>query len=148
MLRARRIRSLAALLLAGPACLVLSGCGGGPDLPPLAEVSGTVTLDDKPLPRGMVQFVPDKSKGTTGAPAVGNIDSQGRYTLRTAGVEGAVIGHHKVRVEARQEPKDETDSMPPSLIPQRYQNPETSGLAFEVKAGQDNQIDLKLTSRP
>ncbi len=145
MLRKTSTFSIVFVLCGG---VVLGGCGGGPDLPPVTPVSGTVTLEGKPLPRGMVQFSPDNIKGTRGAPAVGNIDSEGRYSLKTAGVDGAIVGHHKVRIEARQEPRNEMDSMPPSLIPQRYMNPDTSGLTFEVKEGEDNKIDLKLTVQP
>ncbi|MBN2295229.1 MAG: hypothetical protein JXM70_22555 [Pirellulales bacterium] len=135
------------LLCGVMACVVFGSCGGGPDLPPLAPVSGTVTLDGKPIPRGTVQFSPDNSKGTRGAPAVGRIDSEGRYTLKTAGEDGAIVGFHKVRIEARREPRNEMDTMPPSLVPERYMNPDTSGLTFEVKAGEENKIDLPLTLR-
>ena len=40
-------RSTVTLLCAGLASVILGGCGGGPDLPPVAPVSGTVTLDGK-----------------------------------------------------------------------------------------------------
>jgi len=148
MLRQPAARSVAAAAGGCLVCLVLTGCGGGPDLPPVAPVSGSVSIDGKPLPRGTVQFVPDASKGTNGAPAVGNINATGRYTLKTAGVEGAIVGHHKVRVEARQEPKNEMDTMPLSLIPEKYNDENASGLTFEVKAGQDNVCDLPLESGP
>ncbi|MFW5693097.1 MAG: hypothetical protein ACOCWL_02675 [Thermoguttaceae bacterium] len=116
-------------------------------MPPTAQVSGTVTLDGTPLPRGTVQFVPDASQGTQGPPAVGNIGPDGRYTLQTAGVRGALIGHHKVRVEARAEPKNEMDTLPPSLIPERYNSEQTSGLTVEVTAEGRNEHNLELTSR-
>ncbi|MDY0170585.1 MAG: hypothetical protein RBS80_28855 [Thermoguttaceae bacterium] len=125
----------------------LGGCGRGPDLPPTAPVSGTVTLDGNPLPRGTVQFVPDQNQGTSGTPAVGNIGPDGRYTLHTAGVRGAIVGHHKVRIEAQAEPKNEMDTWPPSLIPERYNNEQSSGLSFEVTAGGGNEINIELTSR-
>ena len=132
-------------------CLVVAGCGGGPDLPPMANVTGTVTLDGKPLPRGSVQFAPDPTslpKGAKAATAVGLIDAEGHYTLKTAGVEGAIVGRHQVSVEARQEPKNEMDTWPPSLIPEKYNTQQTSGLTFEVKAGEDNVIDIPLKLTP
>jgi len=64
--------------------LAAVGCGHHRDLPPVAQVEGVVTLDGKPVPRGMVQFVPDESKGTKGPPAVGVIDENGHYELTTA----------------------------------------------------------------
>lgn len=143
------VRSTTTFVCGYLACLILPGCGGGPDLPPVAEVSGVVTLDGNPLPRGTIQFVPDKSKGTEGATAVGTIGPDGRYTLKTAGVEGAIVGFHKVGVRALQEePEDETAPPPPPLIPPRYFNPDTSGLTAEVKADQDNVIDFPLKSKP
>ncbi|MHC4181375.1 MAG: hypothetical protein ACYSWU_28080, partial [Planctomycetota bacterium] len=87
-------RSAVGVLCGCLVCLILPGCGGGPDLPPVADVSGVVTIDGKPLPRGTIQFVPDESKGPGGATAVGRIGSDGRYTLKTAGVEGAIVGFH------------------------------------------------------
>ena len=130
------------------ACAVLIGCGHRvTDLPPMAEAGGTVTLDGRPLPRGIVQFVPDSSKGTRGPSGVGDIDADGRYEIRTAGVKGAMIGWHKIRVNATEE-MTETNSDPPSIIPSRYSNPNTSTLTAEVKAEMNNVFDLKLTSQP
>jgi hypothetical protein len=146
----RPVARCAAVVLGGClACLMLPGCGRRADLPPVAKVSGVVTLDGKPLSRGTIQFVPDASKGTAGPTAVGTIDPQGHYRLKTAGVEGAIVGFHKVGVYAlQQQPEDETAPPPPPLIPPRYFNPETSGLWAEVRAGQDNELDFPLRSRP
>lgn len=142
-------QSLTAVVVGSLACLILPGCGGGPDLPPVADVSGVVTIDGKPLPRGTIQFVPDESQGTAGATAVGTIDPQGRYTLKTAGVDGAIVGFHKVGVYAlEREPEDETAPPPLPLIPPKYFNPDTSTLTAEVKADQDNVIDFPLKSKP
>ncbi len=141
-------RTLTAILLSCLLVAVTCGCGGGPKLPPMAEVSGQVTLDGKPLPRGTVQFVPDTAGGTSGPPATGNIDSTGHYVLRTAGVEGAVVGRHLVAVESREEVPSDGISWAPTLIPETYNNPNASGLKFEVKAGEDNVINLELTAKP
>ncbi len=113
----------------------------------MAEVKVTVTLDGRPLPRGLVQFMPDSSKGTRGPAGVVDIDADGRYEINTAGVKGAMIGWHKIRVHAPQQ-MPETNSNPPSIIPSRYHNPYTSTLTAEVKPERDNVIDLKLTSQP
>ncbi len=140
-------RAVLAALCGCLVCLILPGCGDDPDLPPVADVSGVVTVDGKPLERGTIQFVPDSSQGTSGPPAVGSIGPDGRYTLETAGVEGAIVGFHKVSVYAVDEPEDET--LPPRLlIPRRYFTPDTSGLTAEVKAGEDNELDFPLKSKP
>lgn len=139
--RARRLELWFVVMLAG--C-----CGRRVDLPPIADVSGTVTLDGAPLPNASVQFIPDAAKGTQGAPAVGFTDAAGKYELVTATVEGAIVGHHQIRVEARAAPKNEMDTLPPLITPQRYSNPATSGLTAEVKAGENNVVDLTLSSSP
>ena len=135
------------LLLALLPALAAAGCRRV-DLPPVADVSGLVTLDGEPLAGADVQFVPDASAGTEGAPGVGFTDESGRYELTTAKVRGAIIGRHKVRVEARGEPQSEWDSLPPLITPERYSDPETSGLAFDVTAGGANEINLELTTQP
>ncbi|MBN2024036.1 MAG: hypothetical protein JW809_14725 [Pirellulales bacterium] len=132
--------------------LLVAGCDRGPKLPPMANVSGTVTLDGKPVPTGTVQFIPDRDKGTpVGPPAVGYIDENGRFTLTTAGKPGALVGWHKIRVRAQKEGSglDQFGNMAPSpwLIPIEYDNPNKSGLSAEVVADKDNDIPLELTSK-
>jgi hypothetical protein len=126
--------------------VVILGCGPGG--PPRAPVSGTVTLDGKPLPRGTVQFVPDASRGTNGPTGVGSIDAQGRYEIQTTGAPGAILGFHVVGVVACEEVDLNKTSYAPSLIPERYNNPLASGLTAEVKKGQRNVINLELRSKP
>ena|SRR3990170_2915625 len=135
-------------LLVGFVSVAAAGCGHRADLPPTAKVSGTVRLDGQPLPRGTVQFVPDAAKGTEGPPGVGYIEENGDYEIITAGVKGAVVGHHKIGVKAEEEYDQTAISMGPSLIPRRYNNPETSDLAAEVKKREKNEIPLELSSRP
>ena len=71
--------------------LALAGCGSGVTLLP---VSGTVTIDDKPVAGAAVLFQP-----AGGGPAAHAVtDADGRYTLETANSKGAVPGEHKVTV--------------------------------------------------
>ncbi len=124
------------------------GCGRS-ELPLRVKVTGIVTLDGKPLPLGRVQFVPDRSKGNAGPIAVGIIDETGRYQLstdrRNDNHDGAVLGFHRVCVEAIPQPKGVTDF--PSLIPAKYNNPSTSGLTAEIRSVEVNEIPLKLKSK-
>ncbi|MCA9267794.1 MAG: carboxypeptidase regulatory-like domain-containing protein [Planctomycetales bacterium] len=137
----RRLCLLAALVF-------LSGCcGRHVDLPPTARVNGTVTLDGSPVAGAQVQFIPDASQGTTGAPAMGFTDDTGKFDLVTATVKGAIVGHHRVRVEARAAPKDEMDTLPALLTPAIYADETKTPLTAEVVAGKTNQIDLQLTSQ-
>jgi hypothetical protein len=82
--------------------LCLAGCGG----PSLAPVSGTVTLDGKPVDGIRVTFEPILDKlELTGAKyyrSFGITDEQGRYTMQTE-VDGrlrpgAVVGNATVRL--------------------------------------------------
>jgi hypothetical protein len=75
-----------------------SGCSGKAKYAP---VSGKVTINGRPLTSGYVNFRPDKSKGNEfGGEAVGEINSQGEYTLKTRGQPGAPLGAYKVTVSA------------------------------------------------
>ena len=138
----------ARILACGLVVVLVAGCGNKPKLPPMAEASGIVTLDGQPLVRGMVQFLPDTAKGTQGPPASGPISPDGHFTLQIAGVSGALVGWHKVAVESRKDVDLNKESWAPSLIPEKYSNPNQSGLAFEVKAGQHNEYKLELSSKP
>jgi len=60
----------------------------------LGRVSGTVLLNDRPLPRATIEFSPDD-----GSTSYGITDGKGRYTLQyLPNQNGAVIGHHTVRI--------------------------------------------------
>lgn len=75
--------------------ITLLGCGGRPTLP-TAAVSGTVTLDGKDLPSGVIRFVP--LHGTPGQKTSFPIDD-GRFV---AEVElGPPIGKHRIEIESR-----------------------------------------------
>jgi hypothetical protein len=91
------IRSLcAAALLTGVALLV--GCSSGEKL---YDVSGTITFDGKPIPKGLIFFDPDK--GTPGTQGFANIENGmfdtaapnqgkgirgGAYVIRISGFDG------------------------------------------------------------
>ena len=106
------------ILLVMGICFPLAGCGHNPDLPPLAPVSGKVTLDGKPIDpriRLHVQFIPDSASGTRGPAGSGGVAEDGSYSIITAGEDGAIVGTHTVprrrptldgRSETVRKPKD------------------------------------------
>jgi hypothetical protein len=129
--------ALAAIVLA------LAGCFG----PHAASVTGQVTFDGQPLTSGNVSFYPD---GGNGAPAYGQIDSQGKYTLSTGTDAGLEPGPYIAVVVATKEPPQPVDAqgveIPPiPITPAKYGSVSSSDLRIEVKAGK-NEIPLALQS--
>jgi hypothetical protein len=84
----------APLFVAAVAACLLSGCGGS-DGPPRYQVSGAVTYDGKPVPKGHVTFNPDTAQGNSG-PGGGAPIVNGKY--RTTADMGVVGGPHQVKI--------------------------------------------------
>jgi hypothetical protein len=102
------------------------------DTPPLGQVTGTVTLDGKPVDGAMIQFEPT----TSGLPtAFGKTDAQGKYELwYSRGNKGASLGESIVRITAFQEADDDAGQKKrPEIVPTKYN--QTSELKVEVKRG-------------
>jgi len=139
-----RANSFAAAALAALSA-ALVGCGGMYD----STVTGVVTLDGAPVPRGTVSFSPQAS----GSSAFGMIGPDGAYALRTGREEGLPPGQYVVTVAANEAPAtaQSKDGGPPPMgkpiTPEWYRNPATSGLAFEVASGR-NTINIELKSTP
>jgi hypothetical protein len=137
------------VVLAVSAALI--GCGdSGPDK---GEVTGKVTYNGSALEGAIVTFHPAE-----GALATGTTDASGQYTLE------AVVGDHKVAVKkstgsdlggdtATEGPgdmekmylqaKDQAEEAK-SAIPEKYGDPEQSGLTTTVSSG-SNTYDITLT---
>lgn len=124
--------------------VLVSGCSD--DGPKTYPVKGTVSYQGKPLPLGTVMFVP-----LDGPPATSTINSGGSYSLQ------AVAGTHKVEIIAmppvvggKADPAKEGGydytgaTIPKSLIPEKFNRYETSGIEVQVQAIDENRIDLTL----
>jgi hypothetical protein len=76
------------------------------------------------------------------------IQADGTYVLQTGDLPGAAAGWHRVTLVALEAQSAHLASgsfvVPRSLLPEKYRDPELSGLVCEVKAGQDNSIDFNL----
>ncbi len=156
------IQSAAVCVLALP---LVVGCGGDVNV---ADVSGVVTLDGKPLDNAIVTFSPEEG----GPSGIGRTDEKGFYELYRRGQPGAPIGTHKVMVTSVQKNTETAPSAPPAemtsdsaeymeqalggtppsdydravskeRIPAKYNSQTT--LVKTVEPG-DNVIDLELTS--
>jgi hypothetical protein len=84
------------LIVAVVAAAGLSGCGGGG--PKLVAVTGTVTLNGKPLEGAEVVFLPDVSN-PNGLPGNDVTGPAGNYKVMTQGRSGLVPGKYKVVVK-------------------------------------------------
>lgn len=152
-----RQRAFLALVL----LVVLTGCGGDDRV---SRVSGTVTLDGKPVGDASLTFMPQAG----GRPAFGVTADDGTYELTTfESGDGAVHGNHVVTITAVEEQVSNkaeelaeehgslSELMLPNQqpkqiwrIPEAYSDSESSGLEFEVKRGEMNQADFQLQSQP
>jgi len=82
------------LLVAIPLAMFAAGCGTGPSL---VSVSGTVTMNGKPLEGAIVQFLPE-ADNKAGLPAEDVTGPSGNYKAMTKGRSGVVPGKYKVVV--------------------------------------------------
>jgi hypothetical protein len=126
----------------------LGSAGCGPKSDTVAPVRGTVSYRGAPLRTGTIVFTPDSSKGTRGPLAMGEIQPDGSFMLKTGDSSGAVPGWHRVTVVAVQAPQAAPEGhkfpIPPSILPEKYRDPDLCGLSREVKGGQANVIDFNL----
>ncbi len=130
---ARHLGNLTSILIFA----LLAGCGGGPKPLP---VSGVVTLDGQPVADAGVMFCPTEN----GPMATGTTDANGKFQLKTTNSRGAMPGQYRVAISKKEEsgPKSKSGMIDPRLIkvkwiiPQKYSNPESSGLKAEVSPGQ------------
>ncbi|PQO31719.1 hypothetical protein [Blastopirellula marina] len=138
----RILKGMPVIVLAALSFVV--GCGGGGD-PDVVRVSGTVTMDGKPLPKATVLFVSGQ-----GRPSGAITDDEGHYELNYTGDQkGARIGHNRVQITTAQGPTETMEGEPvppvPEIVPPMYN--ERSELEYEVKADGNNVADFDLKSK-
>jgi hypothetical protein len=138
-----------ALLLA--AVLAAPGCAGSEDDLPREAVSGTVTLDGKPLADGSIQFTPATNAGGT-AVGGGSTIENGRFSI--AREKGLVPGSYKVAISAADQKKRDEPTKGPvnkrsglakELIPAKYNSQTT--LTAEIKKGGSDDLKFDLQSQ-
>jgi len=110
------------------------GCSGNTKSSP---VSGAVTMDGEPLANAMVSFQPIGKELNSGPGSTGKTNDRGEYALEVVGGgNGAVEGLHKVMIRSGDAKV---------TIPAKY-NVKTE-LRYEVKPGNNANVDFKLTSK-
>ncbi len=133
------------------ACLlaVCLGCGG--ESFSMAPVSGTITLDGKPLVDARVGFEPKRSgkELAAGPGSYANTDQQGRFVLKSLdGRKGAVVGTHRVwirTIKTKEGPNGEIETVVEEKVPARY-NSQTE-LTFDVPGEGSEAADFALISQ-
>jgi hypothetical protein len=116
--------------------VTLIGCQKNPAV---GKVTGTITLDGKPLPNAAIVFHPDDSNALS---PLGGTDSNGQYELfYIDNKSGAVPGQYTVTVSTAQS----WNNIPES-VPEKYVDKTLSELKYTVKTGKQV-IDIKLSSK-
>lgn len=124
--------------------LLTAGCGSsGPEM---ARVSGTVTYQGQPLETGTISFI---STDPARPNANGTLGPGGTYELQTREPsDGAELGEYQIAISDI-DPDAMNSALPgeplelTSKIPEKYQNPATSGLTRTVERG-SNTFDFEL----
>ena len=132
-------------LLAFNCVMFVSGCGQSG--PPLGAVTGTVTMDGKPVPGALVTFI---SKEADGSNSYGKTDASGKYKLEFSTDRiGAMLGNHDVVITTKRASADEApdtgtvDKTEFVAIPKHYAR---GTLTAEVKSG-NNVCDFPLSTK-
>jgi hypothetical protein len=93
-------------------------------------------------------FTPDRERGSGGPFARAEVQPNGTYEIHMPDGNGLAPGWYRVTVLALEPPlavaPGQFSGPPRSLLPQKYGDPDLSGLTCEVKPGQDNAIDFHL----
>jgi hypothetical protein len=121
--------------------LVLVGCGSV--VPPQGEVTGIVTYRGQPLPGGILNLISDR-----GLPSTAVIGADGRYQVKAPlgltriGVDNRMLAPTPVQpVGPRLRRPGEAEPVAPTLsgtywaLPQKYYQPDTTGLTCTVQRG-------------
>lgn len=129
------------IVLVAALMLFCVGCGGD-----MGRVSGTITLDGKPLPDAIITFYPQGGEG--GRASAGRTDAEGNYELTYSRSEkGAKVGEHLVTITTAVDGGDYSEgggeSINKELVPTKYNA--KSELKEQVVAG-SNTINFELDS--
>jgi hypothetical protein len=125
------------------AAVLASGCNKSPS-EPLAETTGMVSFQGKPLTEGTVLFQ-DLSQGINTQAKIG---ADGKYVVERAQGFGLPPGNYKVAIQPPLFVAPVSAGPPPPAkeypnIPEKYRNPESSGLTATIKDG-ENELNFDM----
>lgn len=163
------MNSLVAVVSGGMVAMtILAGCSGGDEWtrrqPATVTADGVVTLDGEPVDGASIIIAPQPPNQHA---ANALTDSNGRFSLAAfPNKPGAVPGIYKVRVAktievdanpvkidlgedaahaAAEDPSANVTWM--SVLPEKYSNPETSGITVEIPAEGAENLKIELTTK-
>lgn len=144
--------------LSGAFVSLVVGCGDSSGLPPRYVVTGKVTYNGAPVPKGTVTFEPASPDGRHASGAI----TDGTYSMSTLGDnDGAMPGDYKVVIISTEIDTSEIAARSKggaahhddafakavknakNLVPTKYGRSDTSGLTAKVEA-KSNSIDFNL----
>jgi len=136
--------NLTAFTLFAVSLSVLTGCGDSS----IAPVSGTVTLDGKPVPNLRMVFSPEPigDNYAVGPFSTGKTDADGKFTLETRyGDQGAFVGKHKVSFEFSDISPDALDNLNEQMIDAKAEGDKDKFQKVQQKMAK---LKQKLKDRP
>jgi hypothetical protein len=129
---ARRVGWRGLALLA----LLLAGCGKQE----ATAVMGRVTFQGQPLTDGAIVFAPDPDRNGAEELAIGLIQPDGRYQLRTAKGPVVAAGWYRITIISGGDPR--LGGWP--ILPPHLRDPAQSGLKRQIKRGGNQEFDFAL----
>lgn len=137
------VRGLGLLLFVAIACS--SGCGK--EKPKPYPVSGQVSYRKVPLKEAVVTFHP-KPGQPPGHPISATTDAEGKFQLTTTTAnDGAPAGEYMVTIVLREKRRDGDEEVRngKNLLPDKYADPEKSGITVVVKPQENVLAPIVLT---
>ena len=138
------------LAVACCAMMVCVGCTKGGLDAPTGTVSGTVSIQGKPLTEGVVTFFGENNGDT----ATAEVQSDGSYSLKYGDGFSVPAGDYRVSINSGIgkptviDPQELMKRGPQPVlknpIPEKYRDPKTSSLIAVVKAGSNSGVDFNL----
>jgi hypothetical protein len=131
---------------------ICAGCGGGPEGPATAEVSGLVSLNGAPVANADVFFHPANPDGP-GKACQAVTGEDGRFTVKThveAGEykPGMIPGDYRVTISKLDTSSVTSTLTPPkNVLPPMYALPQTSGFTVTVSASEENDFEFPLQDK-
>jgi hypothetical protein len=145
------------LLIAAIGLMIQGSAGCGSNGPHMVPIRGEVTYQGLPLinvTQGIVRYSP-KAPGTPAREATGRIQPDGSFVMTTfKNADGVVAGEYNITVSAYSSPvlsREQTESgvhaaMPKLMIPEKYLQPDASGLTDTVDSEHSGFKRLEITN--